>query len=490
MANPKSKSKRRAQGTQRTRSASPKTPPLLRTKFSHAQLLRRFHKLLPATLLMGWMAAATPLSFYLRAFTPLITLWYFLFQRLNQNHRLSHVVQDARDGGADRLSPKGKRLSEQLTSEATTSFSDARQRLPLEILRKLLTHLARCVGESFQAKLWLGHKVALTDGSTLRMRPMGTIATHFPPHRPGNCKKPPYWCVSRVVGMFCLATGVVLDTLMDKLTTSEQALCSQLLLQSRFWVNWILVTDRNFGVYSVARSTQQAQAHLLSRMTQARAAKMARLAGVSLAPGLDVRVTWHPGKHDRCPEALDRKPVEGRLVVIRVRRGVRWLTLFLFTTLLNAKKYTPRALAQLYGQRWKVELYFRYVKTQMELGFLECCSAQMAHKEWLAGLAAYNLIRYTMAAAAALAKVPVHVLSFTRARELLLAWLQRASFRRPTQRSWKILLTRIAKAQLPKRKKPRPSEPRAIRHFTKYFPKLEGSRAAARKNSTPVCPKS
>jgi len=463
-----------------TRGARKKADPLLLpTHFSYAQLLRRFHKLLPAALLMGWLSLA-PQAFYLRAFTPLITLWYFLFQRLSQNHHLSHVVQDARDGGADRLSPKGKRLSQQLSSEATTSFSDARQRLPLDLLRKCLRHIAQCVGEAFQTNLWLGHKVALADGSTLRLRPLGNIAQHFPPHRPGNCKKPPYWCVSRVVGMFCLATGVVLDSAMGQLTASEQVLCSQLLLQAHSWVDWVLVTDRNFGVYSVARSVQQARAHLLSRLTKARAAKMARLAGMPLTPGLDVRVTWRPSKHDRCPQSLERKPVEGRLVVIRVRRAGRSLTLYLFTTLLDSKKYTPQALAQLYGQRWKVELYFRYVKSQMDLGFLECCSAEMARKEWLAGLCAYNLIRYTMSAAAALAQLPVHVLSFTRARELLQAWLQRAAFGRPTLRSWIILLTRIAKAQLPKRKKPRPSEPRAVRPFRKDHTTLEGSRAAAR----------
>ncbi len=126
----------------------------------------------------------------------------------------------------------------------------------------------------------------------------------------------------------------------------------------------------------------------------------------------------------------------------------------------------------------------------MELGFLECCSAEMARKEWLAGLAAYNLIRYTMAAAAALAQLPVHVLSFSRARERLQAWFLRATFRRPTQRSWHVLLTRIAKAQLPKRKKPRPSQPRALRQFAKNFPKLEGSRAQARKKLSPARAKS
>jgi hypothetical protein len=79
----------------------------------------------------------------------------------------------------------------------------------------------------------------------------------------------------------------------------------------------------------------------------------------------------------------------------------RPLTLYLFTTLQDPLKCSAQELAQLYGQRWKVELCFRYVKTQRDLGFLECHSADMAHKEWLAGLIAYNLIRWTMAAAAA-----------------------------------------------------------------------------------------
>src|ERR1700690_1695731 len=179
MANPKSKS-RRPKSTRRKRPAPQKIQPLLRTCFSHAQLLLRFHKLLPAALLIGWLALA-PKGFYLRAFTPQITLWYFLFQRLSHNHCLSHVVQDARDGGADRLSPKSKRLSRQLSSESTASYSDARQRLPLEILHRCLRHIAKRVDSAFQTKLWLGHKVALTDGSTLRMRPLGDIAAHFPP---------------------------------------------------------------------------------------------------------------------------------------------------------------------------------------------------------------------------------------------------------------------------------------------------------------------
>ena len=459
--------------------AKPQPPALLRTRFGARQLLGHFHQLLPA----AWLAARLARSekaFYQRAFTPLISLWYLVFQRLSDNHGLSQVVADAREGGADRLSPRGKLpLSQQLKSEATTSFSDARQRLPLELLRQTLWHTAAQMAAALRAPQWFGLAVALLDGSTCRLRPMQDIPQHFPPHRSGNCKKPPYWCLARVVGMVCGATGVVLDSAMGSLKDSEQALSARLLQRS--WKTWLLVGDRNFGVYSVVRAAVAAQAQVLFRLTHSRAAKLARSAGCPLAPGLDARVHWSPTRQDQCAQGLTALPVPGRLMVLPVQRpGFRPLTLCLFTTLLDPVKCPAQELAQLYAQRWNIELCFRYIKAQMELGFLECHSAQMARKEWLAGLIAYNLIRWTMAVAAAVARVPLQLLSFSRTRELLLGWCLRSSVRGHTLESWERLLSRIAHARLPKRRKRRPSEPRAIRVFHKDVPKLEGSRAVAR----------
>ena len=463
----------------KTKPAKTHPPELLRTRFSASQLLERFRRLMPAPLLASWLALSHK-AFYERAFSPLITLWYLVFQRLSDNHHLSHAVEDALAGGADRLSSHGKALSRQLRSQATTSFSDARQRLPLEVCRRTLWHTAAQSASDLQAPQRFGLKVGLMDGSTCRSRPFGDIPKHFPPHRPGNCKRPPYWCLARVVGILCLATGIVLDSAMGALKASEQAL-SALLLSQRSWIGWLLLADRNFGVYSVARAAVAAHAQVLLRLTQARAIKLARSAGLKLVPGLDALFSWSASSHDQCPEGLVRTPVHGRLVVLRVERpGYRTFILYLFTTLVDPLNCPAQELAQLYAHRWKIELCFRYIKAQMNLGFLECHSADMLRKEWLAGLIAYNLIRWTMAAAAALAEVPVQLLSFSRARELLLGWLLRSSLHRRRLRSWTHLLTRVAKARLPKRRKRRPSEPRAIRPFQKDFAKLHGSRAAAR----------
>jgi hypothetical protein len=388
-------------------------------------------------------------------------------------------VEDARAGGADHLSPRRRRLSRVLLSEATSSFSDARQRLPLSVFQKTLHYTADRMASTVQATDWFGLHVGLLDGTTLRLRPYGDIPQHFPPHRPGNCKKTPYWCLARVVAMFGLATGALLDTALGSLKASEQVLSAWILQRS--WKKWILVADRNFGVYSVVRAARAAQAHVLVRLTHARAAKQARLAGVKLAPGLDTPWTWRPSRQDQCPAGLSPEPIPGRLVVWHLQRpGFRTITLYLFTTLGDPSTYSAQALAELYGQRWQIELYLRYVKTQMNLGFLECHSAEMARKEWLAGLIAYNLIRWAMAASAALAQVPLPSLSFSRARELLLGWCLRSSVSRPSLPAWKLLLARIAKARLPKRRKRRPSEPRAIRAFRINFATLEGARAKAR----------
>lgn len=404
-----------------------------------------------------------------------------IFQRLSANHALTNVVADAFRGGADRLSPPKKRLSKTLTSRSTTSYSNARHRLLLEICFLALAHVAQSIQRLFQLPKWFGFHVGFLDGTTFRQRPLGDIPKRLGKHRSGNSKKDPYWCLTRVVGAVCLASGVVMGCTMGPMSCSEQCLAATFLMNS-CWKGWLWVADRNFGIYSVVRAAIQAESNVLVRLTKARAAKLARSAGSGLVCGLDLCVTWSPSRRDKCPAGLKPEPVKGRLLVVEIRRaGYRTQTLYLFTTLLDKEACSMEELVRLYGQRWNVELCFRYIKTQMELEFLNCCSSEMAQKEWLAGLIGYNIIRWVMGAAGAVAEVPVAVLSFSRAREFLLAWILETSITGPSKKSWKRLLENIAKSTLPKRRKPRPPEPRAVRPFSRDTPKLFGSREVARK---------
>ena len=147
------------------------------------------------------------MTFYERLFTPLVTLWYLLFQWLNDDHTLDAVLTDARAGGADRLNPK---LSRQIVSASTGPYSDARTRLPEGWVAQALRLQGRQITQQSPTTLWKEMVVSLLDGSTVRLRPSGDIPQEFPPHGNQHQKKT-YWCLMRVVVTFCCLSGAALD---------------------------------------------------------------------------------------------------------------------------------------------------------------------------------------------------------------------------------------------------------------------------------------
>src|SRR5260370_16272254 len=95
--------------------------------------------------------------------------------------------------------------------------------------------------------------------------------------------------------------------------------------------------------------------------------------------------------------------------MIRVRcaaKGFRTCELILVTTLLDPEKYPAQEIAQLYLQRWSIELFFRDIKTLLKMEHLRCQSPHMVQKEFLMHMIGYNLIRAVM-----VQTVPNHALA-------------------------------------------------------------------------------
>ncbi|MDO8675021.1 MAG: IS4 family transposase [Candidatus Omnitrophota bacterium] len=422
-------------------------------------------------------------KFYERIFCPLVTLWGMVFQRLLADPTLEKVVVSFAHGKADVLRPgrKGKKgLSKKMKSRRTTSFCNARTRLPLELIQKVFIELPALLCQKITGRSWKGWNVLLLDGSTVRLPPLGDIPKSFKPH--SNQHKC-HWCLMRVVVGFCLRSGLALGCTLGSQTTSEQILACGLILAAQ--AKTLIVGDRNFGVFRIAQVARQAKAQVLVRLTKARALRLARQALVS---GLDLKVLWTHSRHDKLQPKCSAQPVEGRLIVCKIRRpGFRPFDLYLFTTLVDQELYSVQELVALYGLRWHVELNLRYLKAQMNLGFLRCKSAAMAQKEWYAGLIAYNLIRAMMLLAATKALLDPLSLSFSSSArevlEVLMEWAKGESF------DWEKVLKDIATCRLPKRKQPRPNEPRLVRHVRETFGPLRGSRQAARKKLKKVSAK-
>jgi len=417
--------------------------------------------------------------FYRRLWCPVLTLWYLIWQRLQLDHTLQAVVIDARRGAADALRPHDKKpLSQRIRSTATTAYCKARARLPLAWIKSSFSSLAQRLRQMGIAENQLELPIQLLDGSTERLRPHGDIPQKFPKHR--TRRKKSYWCVARVVGIFCAHTGVALLAEMDSHHLSEQALSVRMLLAAV--VRAITVGDRNFGVWRVVRAIKQSTGEALVRLTSARARKLA--AGRRLQDGLDLAVSWAPSAHDQVDPGLDKEPVSGRLVVARVqRKGFRPQNLYLFTTL-PVTTYPPQRLLAIYGLRWQVEVDFRTIKATMGLGQFEVKSADLAQKEFYTGLIAYNLVRGLMGLAARTAGCAPRQLSFATARAQLvralhiiwLAWVPESK----RWEQWELLLNDVSHARLPRRKKPRSSEPRKQYHTPKSFPPMRSSRSQER----------
>jgi DDE family transposase len=395
-----------------------------------------------------------------------------IFQRLHHDHTLEKVVSDAHAGGAEALCCG---LSKKLRSLATVSYSNARQRLPLAFLRESFALQARRLLALNPHTLWHGLAVCLLDGSTVRLRPYGNIARRFPPN--GNqAPAAPYWCLMRVVVGFCARSGAALECARGSFYRSEQVLACRMMLR-RVVGACLYIGDRNFGVFRIVQTARTVGCHVLVRLTESRAR---RLLGRPLRLGQHA-LLWSATASDQLQRGCPKDPIAGRLLVVRVhRRGYRSQTLYLFTTLTDPQEFPLAELVDLYGLRWHIELNLRYLKSQMRLVQLECKSAEMAQKEWLAGLMAYNLIRAAMLCAALRQGISPLLLSFSMSHRHLEHWLALFAAGTARGRQWHQLLERVGRARLPRRRKARPPEPRAQRHLRQPYPPLIGSRKKAR----------
>jgi hypothetical protein len=152
----------------------------------------------------------------------------------------------------------------------------------------------------------------------------------------------------------------------------------------------------------------------------------------------------------------------------------------LVTTMLDAQQVSPRALGELYAQRWQVELDLRAIKTILGMEVLRCQTPEMIEKELWTYLLAYNLIRVLMAEAAGRSSLHPRDISFKHTVQMTLSWV---SLRRPRRRRTDIgmLCRMIAQCQVGKR--PGRVEPRARKRRPKSFPWLKVPRPIAREQA-------
>lgn len=436
------------------------------------------------------LVKAAQVKLYWRTLTPLVILWGFIIQRLQPDHSCDAVVNHLHSGAVDdidRADPHREPLSQRLKSESTSAYVQGRTRLPLSILQTMLQAVAGIIrswlpGQEAEKGLWKGHAVRLLDGTTYRLLPKGDLGQSYGlATNQYGCSE---WVLVRSVAAFCLYTQSVVAYTEGPTATSEKAMVKKV-MQADAVSESLYLGDQGFGVFRTAQTARACGKKVLLRIEQKVAQALQKRASAQryLQPGEERRLDWSPLPHNTIDPDLSADPIAGRLIYAQItQNGFRPIDLYLFTTLLDDHLYLAREIVALYGQRLRVEIDYRHLKTTLDMEEFTVHSTALFRKELAAGLLTYNLICAFMVKAALLANLPPSQLSFSRCwrrvQDFLLkglpTWVYAAGSVQP------YLLQRLAQCKLPQQPHKVRYEPRKVRRRPAIYPHLKGDRKTAR----------
>jgi hypothetical protein len=393
-----------------------------------------------------------------RLFPPTVTLSIFIKQMLSADGSCQNAV----NGWIAQRAAEGLKLA----SPGTGGYCQARQRVPLEMVKGLAHEIGRLVSHRApQGWLWQGRRVKLVDGTGLSM-----------PDTPANRGRYPQlstqaegvgFPIARIVGVICLSTGALLQTQMGPFEGrghGEVGLIRDLL--ASFTAGDVMLADSLYCNYFLIVALQRAGVDVVVEQNSSKNIDFRR--GKQLGKR-DHQLQWLRPKRPDWLSVEEYAQYPEQLCVREVQAGKRVLV----TTLLNPRRIPKRELARLYEQRWHVELDLRNIKTSLGMEVLSCRTPQMVEKELWVCLLAYNVIRLLMAQAAVECKILPRQISFKHAAQLWAQW--QYSVCENTQATLPRLIGRVRVGRRPGR-----IEPRARKRRPKPFPWLKVPRRKAK----------
>lgn len=400
-----------------------------------------------------------------RRFTLHVTFWAFLAQTLAPETSCRNIVRKVQAWWL--LRAPGSAAG----SPSTAAYTKARQRLEPETIGGIGRHLVgRLEGRVQPSQLWLGRRVRVVDGTTVSMPDTPENQEKYP--QPSSQKAGCGFPQMRVVGLFSLASGALLEHAKSSIHVHESILFGQLM--STLEKGDIALTDRGFCSFHAFWKMSQTGIDALMRLSGVRKVDFRK--GVKLGPN-DWLITWKkPAQRPKgcTQEEYDALPATMALRHIKLTvsaRGHRTQSIVLVTTLLDPVAYPVKELGELYFQRWSVELHFREIKITLGMDVLRCQTPAMVEKEIMMHTISYNLVRALMQEAAIRHQVDLTRISFKGTADTLHHWTASLEAMRGKPRKQQALLEAmfelIAKDLVPLR--PGREEPRAKKRRPKNY---------------------
>jgi hypothetical protein len=394
-------------------------------------------------------------------YTPAVTLWAFLAQCLAASKSCVAAVA--------RVLVLRVALGLPPCGAGTGAYCKARVKLPESLLRRLTLQVGAGVEEQApDGWRWQGRRVQLADGCELSMPDTAANQKAYPQLK---TQKPGLGFPRlRLVVLLAFATACLTDAAIGPCKgkgASETELFRSLL--DRLQVGDLVVADRYYCTWWLVALLLGRGSDACFRLHHLRHYDFSK--GRQLGQG-DHVVRWtKPAR----PQWMDEETYRGLPEWLEVREvhvvvaqpGYRVKQLVVATTLTDAERYSAADIADLYHQRWHVELDIRAIKSTLQMDVLSCKTPEMVRREVWAHLLAYNLTRKVMAQAALAGEVTPRQLSFASAVQTVSAfrWLLVTGMTEAGGRLVRILLVAVAAHVVGKR--PGRVEPREVKRRPK-----------------------
>ena len=396
-----------------------------------------------------------------RLYTPLKTLFIFIKQVLNPDKSCKNTIAEL---AAEQLIAAGK-----VISTNTSSYCDARKRLPEQMVNELVKEVGKTSAKT-ALSTWkaFGRHLKGVDGSSVIMPDTRENQRIFPQQK--GQKEGVGFPIARLVVIMSLTVGTVLDYAIGPFKgkgTGESSLLrsifdciekDDILLGDRYYPSFFLIADVvSKGADGIFRG--HAQRHYDFRK------------GKCLGKE-DHSVEWDkPQKPEWMPqEAYDTYPNQISVREFKVNGKVY------VTTLLESKKYHKKELAKIYELRWQLEINLKSIKETMNMDMLSCKTPEMVRKEMGIHFLAYNFIRIMMAEACMQYAIIPNRISFKGTVQLLNSFMPHFinSNSKQNQMTYTELLKNIVKNKIGNR--PGRIEPRRVKRRPKPFDTLNRPR--------------
>ena len=405
-----------------------------------------------------------------RIFSKENTFWAFFTQVLDADGGCQEVVRKIQALAAARAMP--------LPSASTSAYCQARSKLNGDGLKRILKHTSEQLQQRGRHDRWKNRRVVVVDGTGVSMPDTPDNQKTWP--QPESQKPGCGFPQARICACFCLQTGALLSHRVGSIKNGE------LTLLRRQWAEFkpgdIMMGDKGFCSYYDVWQFQEMGVDTVTTLAR-RIPVEAATAKKVLGPD-DLLVTWPKPAWNKnlsyshaqwqaLPEQLTLRQIKVTITV----PGMRSESFHLVTTLTDASRYAAAELADLYFQRWDVELFFRDIKTTLGMDVLRCRSPEMVEKEILMHFIAYNAIRLLMLEAATAAGQAPRRLSFKGSVQALRQWepqFSRTSDPGEQRRLAGALRASIAGHLVPQR--PERREPRCVKRRPKPFALLTAPR--------------